>query len=157
MTYSHIDLSRLTPHVGAEIKGIDLSKPLSGPQVADINRAYTEFGVVVFRGQSLTPEQHIAAAQQFGPINVNRFFTPVEGYPQIAEVRKEPEHKANVGGLWHSDHSYDQAPAKASLLYARILPPIGGETLYSSNYAAYDALSEGLIPAAMSSATPAKR
>lgn len=142
--YQHIDVAPLTPFVGAEVSGVDFSRPLTGGQIADINRAYTELGVLVFRGQSLTPEQHIAAARQFGDINVNRFFRPVDGYPEIAEVRKEPHQKINIGGLWHTDHSYDQLPAKASLLYARELPPIGGDTLFSSVYAAYDTLSDGL-------------
>jgi taurine dioxygenase len=142
--YQHIDVAPLTPFVGAEVSGVDFSRPLPVGQIADINRAYTELGVLVFRGQSLTPEQHIAAARQFGDINVNRFFRPVDGYPEIAEVRKEPHQKINIGGLWHTDHSYDQLPAKASLLYARELPPIGGDTLFSSVYAAYDTLSDGL-------------
>lgn len=142
--YRHIDVAPLTPFVGAEVSGVDFSRPLSAGQIADINRAYTELGVLVFRGQNLTPEQHIAAARQFGDINVNRFFRPVDGYPEIAEVRKEPHQKINIGGIWHTDHSYDQRPAKASLLYARELPPVGGDTLFSSVYAAYDTLSDGL-------------
>lgn len=144
MSYRTISPQKLSPHVGAELPDIDLSRPLPPDQIAEINHAVAAFGVVVLRDQTLTPAQHIAAARQFGAININRFFTPVPGHPEIAEVRKEPAHRANVGGLWHSDHSYDQSPAKASLLYARTLPAVGGETLYSSNFAAYDCLSAGL-------------
>jgi taurine dioxygenase len=68
----------------------------------------------------------------------------VDGYPQIAEVRKEAGQKSNIGGAWHTDHSYDQVPAKGSLLYGREVPPVGGDTLFSSMYAAYEALSPGL-------------
>ena len=144
MSYTQIALTLQGPHVGAEVAGLDLSRPLTAAQVAEIGRAVAEHGVVVFRDQTLTPDQQIALARQFGTINVNRFFTPVPGHPEIAEVRKDPEHKANVGGLWHSDHSYDQEPAKASLLYALVLPEIGGDTLFSSNHAAYESLSDGL-------------
>ena len=101
-------------------------------------------GVVFFRDQHLTPEQHVAAAERFGPININRFFKHADGYPMIAEVRKEPDQKTNIGGGWHTDHSYDQAPALGSMLYAREVPPSGGDTLFASMYAAYDALSDGL-------------
>jgi taurine dioxygenase len=83
-------------------------------------------------------------AEQLGQINVNRFFTPVPDHPQIAEVRKEPNQSFNIGGGWHTDHSYDQIPALGSMLYARELPPAGGDTLYASMYAAYEALSDGM-------------
>ena len=97
-----------------------------------------------FRNQKLTPEAHIALAQGWGEINVNRFFTPVENYPQIAEVRKEPDQKFNIGGGWHTDHSYDQIPALGSLLYAKEVPTSGGDTLFAGCGAAFDTLSEGI-------------
>src|SRR6185312_11913594 len=100
--------------------------------------------VVFFRDQQLTPEQHVAAAERFGPININLFFKHADGYPMIAEVRKEPEQKSNIGGGWHTDHSYDPAPALGSMLYAREVPRSGGDTMFASMYAAYDALSDGL-------------
>jgi taurine dioxygenase len=130
--------------VGAEIDGVDLARPLSADTVDEIRHALFEFGVVFFRDQEITPEQHIAFARRFGEINVNRFFTPVNGYPMIAEVRKDPDQQLNIGGNWHTDHSYDVAPAMGSLLYAREVPETGGDTLFASMYAAYDALSDGL-------------
>jgi taurine dioxygenase len=130
--------------VGAEIEGLDLSRPLSGDALATVRSALFENGVIFFRDQRLTPEQHIAFAEQFAPININRFFAHAPGYPAIAEVRKEPEQKTNIGGGWHTDHSYDQVPALGSVLYAREVPPTGGDTLFASMYAAYDALSDGL-------------
>jgi taurine dioxygenase len=99
---------------------------------------------VFFRDQQLSPEQHIAFARCFGEIDVNRFFATVPGYPTIAEVRKEPEQQRNIGNGWHTDHSYDEAPALGSMLYAREVPKTGGDTLFASMYAAYDALSDGL-------------
>ena len=73
-------------------------------------------GLIFFRNQNLTPEDHIRFAEQWGKININRFFAKVEGYDQIAEVRKEPDQKGNIGGEWHTDHSYDQIPALGSIL-----------------------------------------
>jgi taurine dioxygenase len=130
--------------VGAEIGGIDLSRPLSDDAAATIRRAVADHGVAFFRDQALTPEQHIALARRFGPINVNRFFAHLDGFPEIALVSKEPHQTRNIGGGWHTDHSYDQLPAMGSLLYAREVPPTGGDTLFASMYAAYDALSDGL-------------
>ncbi|MEN6542702.1 TauD/TfdA family dioxygenase [Parvibaculum sp.] len=129
---------------GAEIGGIDLSRPLSEADRLTIRQAILDYGVVFFRDQNLTPEQHIAFAERFGPININRFFAHVPGYPQIAEVRKEPEQKINVGGGWHTDHSYDQIPALGSVLVARELPELGGDTIFANLALAYDALSDGL-------------
>jgi taurine dioxygenase len=129
---------------GAEIDGIDLSVPLCGATIAEIRGVLAQYGVVVFRDQTLTPEQHIATARRFGEINVNRFFAHADGYPEIALVAKEPDQTANIGGGWHTDHSYDTEPALGSMLYAREVPLCGGDTLFASMYAAYDALSDGL-------------
>ena len=144
MGYSQILVQPASPAVGAEIGGVDLGQPLSADTVDEIRHALFEFGVVFFRDQTLTPEQHVGFARRFGDINVNRFFKPVDGYPMIAEVRKEPDQQQNIGGNWHTDHSYDLAPALGSLLYAREVPDTGGDTLFASMYAAYAALSDGL-------------
>jgi taurine dioxygenase len=112
--------------------------------LAEIRHAFGEYGVIFFRDQQLTPEQHLAFARCFGGIDINRFFSTVPGYPMIAEVRKEPEQRRNIGNGWHTDHSYDVAPALGSMLYAREVPKTGGDTLFASMYAAYDALSDGL-------------
>jgi taurine dioxygenase len=129
---------------GAEIAGVDLGQSPSAATVESIRAALARYGVVVFREQNLTPEQHIAAARCFGALNVNRFFAHADGYPEIALVSKEPDQTANIGGGWHTDHSYDARPALGSMLYARQVPSSGGDTLFASMYAAYDALSDGL-------------
>jgi len=144
MTYDHILVAPLATQVGAEISGVDVATRPGEAVLAEIRRALGEYGVVFFREQRLTPEQHIAFARSFGDINVNRFFAAVPGYPMIAEVRKEPEQQRNIGNGWHTDHSYDEAPALGSMLYAREVPKTGGDTLFASMYAAYDALSDGL-------------
>ena len=143
-TWRTISVTPTSSGVGAEIGGVDIASGISDEQFLDIREAYGEYGVIFLRDQDITPEQHIAFAKRWGPININRFFKAVEGYPQIAELRKEPEQTANIGGMWHTDHSYDQVPAMGSILCARELPSSGGDTLFASMYAAHDALSDGL-------------
>ena len=142
--YQKIEVRPLSTALGAEIGGVDLGAGPDDEQFAEMRRAYHEHGVIFFRDQELTPEQHIAFAERWSAINVNRFFAPVEGYPMIAEVLKEPEHKDNIGGDWHTDHSYDSAPAMGSILYAHEVPELGGDTLFASMYQAFETLSDGL-------------
>jgi len=126
--------------VGAFVAGVNLSAPLDPSTAVTLRTALGDHGVLFFRDQDITPEQHIAFAEALAPIVINRFFTPVAGYPQIAEVRKEADQKNNIGGAWHADHSSDDIPATGSILVARTLPPTGGDTLFASMYAAYDSL-----------------
>ena len=144
MTYDCIRVEPLSTALGAEISGVELGKPPPESALAEIRHAFGEHGVIFFRDQQLTPEQHLAFARRFGGIDVNRFFTAVPGYPMIAEVRKEPDQRRNIGNGWHTDHSYDMAPAMGSMLYAREVPTTGGDTLFAGMYAAYEALSDGL-------------
>lgn len=128
---------------GAEILGIDL-QAMSNSQVEAIADAQASHGVVFFRNQTLTADDQLEVARRFGPINVNRFFTPVPEQPQVAMVLKEPHQEFNIGGGWHTDHSYDDAPALGSMLYALEVPGAGGDTLFANMYRAYEALSPGL-------------
>jgi taurine dioxygenase len=144
MNYDHIEVQPLSIALGTEIGGVDLAAPLAEPVFAEIRHAFGQYGVVFFRDQQLTPEQHLGFARRFGGIDINRFFATVPCYPMIAEVRKEPEQRRNIGNGWHTDHSYDPAPAMGSMLYAREVPKTGGDTLFAGMYAAYEALSDGL-------------
>jgi taurine dioxygenase len=143
-SYKTIQALPLTPALGAEISGIDIAAGVDDEQFAELRRAFVDFGVIFLRDQDITPEQHIAFAERWGKINVNRFFRAVDDYPLIAEVRKEADQKSNIGSAWHTDHSYDQCPAMGSILYAREVPSVGGDTMFASMYAACDALSDGL-------------
>ncbi|QSR20317.1 TauD/TfdA family dioxygenase [Novosphingobium sp. KA1] len=136
----------IRPHgrVGAEVLGIDLARPLSGEDFAAVRRAFADHGVIFFRDQSIDEAQHIAFARRWGAININRFFAAHPAYPEIALVVKEPDQQHNIGGGWHTDHSYDFEPALGSILAARELPPEGGATAFASMYAAYDGLPEKL-------------
>jgi taurine dioxygenase len=142
--YQTIEVRPLSTALGAEIRGIDLADGVGEAQFAEIRRAFGRHGAIFFPDQALAPEQHLAFAERWGAVNVNRFFRPVDGWPMIAEVRKEPDQKTNIGGAWHTDHSYDQVPALGSMLYAREVPDVGGDTMFASMYAAYETLSEGL-------------
>lgn len=138
---------KVTPYsnaVGALVENVDLREPLSEEDLSVLRRALADHGVVFLHGQDITPEQHIAFARRWADIDVNRFFKAVDGYPEIAEVRKEPEQKSNIGGGWHTDHSYDLVPAMGSILLAREVPPNGGDTLFASMERAFEGLSEGL-------------
>jgi taurine dioxygenase len=126
---------------GAEVLGVDLNN-LSDSEFAAVKKAYADYGVIFFRGQTLSEDQHIAFAKKFGEIDINKFFPHIDGYREIAKVGKEKEQKTNIGGGWHTDHSYDRIPAMGSILVARILPPSGGDTLFANMVAAYDTLDD---------------
>ncbi len=136
-----IEVVPITPAVGAEIYGVDLSRD---DHFETIHNAFIEHSVVVIHGLSLQPEDHLAFARRWGEINVNRFFTPLDGYPEIATVLKEPDQTRVIGGNWHTDHSYDEVPAMCSILYAVETPEVGGDTTFASMHAAYMALSDGM-------------
>ena len=142
--YSTITVTPISRFVGADIGYVDIADGISDEQFLEIRRAFVAHGVIFIRDQNLTPDQHIEFAKRWGEINVNRFFQAVDTHPIIAEVRKEANQKKNIGSTWHTDHSYDQIPAMGSILYAREVPKIGGDTLFSSMYAAYDYLSDGM-------------
>ena len=127
--------------LGAEITGVDI-KSLSDTEFESIRNAFAEHGVIFFRDQDTTEADHIAFAERFGDININRFFAAHPDFPQIALVAKEPDQKDNIGGGWHTDHSYDFEPALGSVLVARELPESGGDTMFASMYKAYESLPE---------------
>ena len=137
-----LDIKEIDGGVGAEIHGVDLQK-LSNSEFASIRDAFVKYGLIFFREQPISPEQHIEFAERWGEININRFFAKVEGYDQIAEVLKEKDQELNIGGAWHTDHSYDDIPAMGSILVAKEVPDQGGDTLFANMYKAYENLSDG--------------
>jgi len=126
-------------NLGVEIHGIDL-RTLSEKDFGEIKQHFAEQGVIFFRDQKIDEKDHIAFARRWGEININRFFAAHPDYPEIALVTKEPDQKENIGGGWHTDHSYDFIPALGSVLVARTLPKTGGDTLFASMYKAYETL-----------------
>jgi taurine dioxygenase len=138
-----LNIGPLSAHVGAELSDIDLRR-LNEESFNVIRDTVAQRGVLIVRDQELTPEDHIAFAKRWGGIDVNTYFPANGTFPEIAEVRKSEAQTVNIGGGWHTDHSYDQIPAMGSILLAREVPPVGGDTLFASMGAAYDSLSAGL-------------
>jgi taurine dioxygenase len=143
-----IRINRLSPVIGAEVLGVDLSAQIDDQQFIELRQAWLDAnGVLVIRDQELTPDQHIAFSQRFGELETHvlaDYLLP--GYPTIYRVSNKtkngkPLGRAKAGTYWHSDLSYMRNPAMASLLYAIEIPPLGGDTMFANMYAAYDTLS----------------
>ena len=135
---------RLAGALGAEIEAVDLAARLSPDAVAEIRRAFLEHQVIFFHDQPLTPAQFMAFAQYMGKPIEYPFVKGIEGFPKVIEVKKLEHERQNFGGIWHSDTAYLAEPPMGSMLLAREVPPYGGDTEFASQYAAYEALSEGL-------------
>ncbi len=136
-------VTRYSEGCGVLISDIQLAD-LSDTQLADLRTIFAEHGLLFFRDQDFSPQDHLQFAQRFGSIVVNKFFRATEEFPEIAEVRKEKDQHTNIGGGWHTDHSYDDIPAMGSILVARKLPETGGDTQFANLANAYDALSPKL-------------
>jgi taurine dioxygenase len=139
-----LSIRKVAGALGAEISGADLSADLPDGVIAQIRTALVEHQVIFFRDQSLSPEDQVAFGRRFGPLNIHPYVRGMDGYPEVMEIIKEPADRTNFGGGWHSDTSFLERPAIGSILYALELPEWGGDTLFSSQVAAYDALSPGL-------------
>jgi len=134
----------LSGAIGAEIVGVDLLIDTSAELVETIRKIWLEYGVIFFRNQPLDPAQFQQFAQRFGDIVEYPFVKGLPDYPMIIPVLKLAHERNNFGGIWHTDTAYLQAPPMATMLIAREVPPQGGDTLFASGYAAYEALSPGL-------------
>ncbi|HQR11296.1 MAG TPA: TauD/TfdA family dioxygenase [Casimicrobiaceae bacterium] len=139
----------LSPGFGVEID-VDLSKPLSAADFADVERAFFAGQVLALRGQKLTAGQFAAFAARFGPPQphvIDQFHHPED--PNIlilSNVKKDgkPTGLQDAGSYFHTDYSYLQVPARATTLYSRVVPKVGGDTLFANQQAAYDDLSEAM-------------
>jgi taurine dioxygenase len=143
MTYASIQVEKLTPHAGAEIRGVDLSQPLDERTFKEIHAALIDNGVIFFRDQHLTPDQQKAFGRLFGELHMHPA-APRElpEHPEILVIHADEKSKHVAGENWHSDVSCDLEPPMGSILYMHELPPVGGDTLFASMYAAYEGLSE---------------
>jgi taurine dioxygenase len=143
MSYQAIEVAPLEPNIGAEIHGVDLAQPLDERTFKEIHDALIEHQVIFFRDQVLTPEQHKAFGRRFGELHVHPAAPGlVEGHPEILVIKADEKSKRVAGEEWHSDVSCDPEPPMGSILYMHELPPVGGDTLFASMYAAYEALSD---------------
>jgi taurine dioxygenase len=132
----------LSGAIGAEIQGVDLGGDLSDGMVAALRQALLDHLVIFFRDQDLPPDRLLALAKRFGTPNEYPFVKGLDGTPEVIAVTKLPDETVNFGGVWHSDTTYLQEPPMATLLVAREVPPLGGDTLFANQYLAYESLSE---------------
>jgi taurine dioxygenase len=131
----------MTPTIGAEVEGIDLSRPLDASTVSALRRALLDWKVLFFRDQDITTDQHLAFARNFGDLEVHPFAPQKPGYPEVLAIT----HDANSRGkenTWHSDVTWRLEPSLGSILRALEIPPVGGDTLFADMYAAYDGLKD---------------
>lgn len=127
---------------GARVVGVDLSRPLAGPDLQAVKSAFARHSVLWFPDQPMDHDALEAFSLQFGPFGWDPYVEPLEARPHIVEVRRDPNETSNpFGGGWHSDWSFQEAPPSASILHAKVVPPVGGDTLFTDCTAAYEALS----------------
>jgi len=144
MTSGHVEISRLSGAIGAEISGVDLSSPLSNQARDEIHCAFLDHHMIYFRDQTLSAAEQVDAAQLFGKPIIYPYLSGVDGTPEAHELIKTPDDTMNFGGVWHSDTTYKPEPDAATLLYACEVPAAGGDTLFTNTARAYEALSNGM-------------
>jgi taurine dioxygenase len=147
MAYQRITVSRFAGACGAEIGGVDLTRPLDDETVAEIRRAIVDNLCVFFRGQGgMTDADQARFVRYFGAFGREPFVEGEETHPNVIAVVKEADEggKPNFGGNWHSDWSFLETPPAFTFLRALELPPYGGDTMFASQYLAYESLSAGL-------------
>ena len=136
-------LEILTPAIGARITGVDLSTPLHDPDIAAIRKLFLTHRVIFFENQNLSPQQHRDFAAQFGAFELHPFYQAHPGVPELV-VLDTGTHSPTDNDHWHTDMTYSREPPMAGLLYSRLIPPHGGDTLWADMHAAYLALSGSL-------------
>jgi taurine dioxygenase len=141
---STIEVRPVSGALGAEISGVDLSQDLDPSIVDELKDAFHENLVVFFRDQPISSDRFLTFAGLFGEVIPYPMVKGLDDYPNIVPVLKLPEETANFGGIWHTDTAYLEYPPMGSMLIARELPPMGGDTLWSNMYLAYEALSDGM-------------
>lgn len=134
----------LTRHIGAEISGIDITQPLQESQIRELQRALAEHQVLFFRDQPFTLEAQKNFGRYFGPLHIHPGAPSPAGHPEILRIHADAESRYVAGENWHSDVSCDAEPPLGSILHLHTVPPQGGDTLFASGYAAYEALSDRL-------------
>jgi taurine dioxygenase len=140
-----LSIKKLTPSIGATISDIDLSTELSEGKIKSITTALLEYQVLFFRDQDLSIEQQKAFARRFGPLHMHPAPLHIlEGHPDVLLIQADGNSTQVAGHEWHSDVSCDPEPPLGSVLYLKEVPSNGGDTLFASMYAAYEALSSSL-------------
>ena len=140
--YSVITVVSQESNFGATITGVDLARPLPEAVLAEVRRAWAQYAVVCFPDQPLTHDQLEAFTLQIGPFGVDPYIKAMPDHPHILELRREADEKAvNFGAAWHSDWSFQECPPAGTILHAKVVPPVGGDTLFADGYRAWESLS----------------
>ncbi len=139
--YETITVDKLTPIIGAEIGGVDLAR-LTNRQFDEIHRALAENSVIFFRDQTLGQDEHLDFGRRFGPLHLHPAAPHEPGKPELMIIHADRDSPRANGEGWHTDVSCDVEPPMGSILYIKTCPPKGGDTLFASMYAAYEALSD---------------
>ncbi len=132
---------QLAGAIGLELNGIDLNS-FDDADTASFRSKLVEHHVVVVRNQAMTPQQQVDFGHRFGDLDTHPFVEGSPQHPEIIDIITEPDDRANFGGGWHTDVTFLAEPDLGSILYGIEIPPFGGDTLFASQHAAYDALSE---------------
>lgn len=135
-------VSPLASALGADVSGLDVSTLRDLPE--PLNAAFLDRKVLAIRNQSLHPDSLLAFSKLWGEVHFYPYMTGLPEQPEVFEIVAAPDAKRVFGNRWHSDQMYDANPVKATLLYARDLPPVGGDTIFTDLEKAYDALSDGM-------------
>ncbi len=141
MPYDRITVRPVTASIGAEIEGVDLSRPLDDATFSEVRQALLEYCVIFFRNQELDYDSHKAFGRLFGELHVHPALPSPDGHPEILPIHADENSTYIAGERWHSDVSCDAEPPLGSILHLHTVPEYGGDTLFSNMYAAYDALS----------------
>jgi taurine dioxygenase len=136
-----ITISRLTPALGAIVEGVTLSDELPQPEIGRLGELLVEHQILFFRRQLITPQQQCRFAKRFGELHVHPIYPVLPELPEIMVIDTHEDFLPDNDN-WHTDVTFSQTPPMAGILAAKQLPTVGGDTLWSSNLAAYDALSE---------------
>ncbi len=142
--YGSIEVKPLAGAMGAEIIGVDLARPLANEQLKDIHQAFLDHLMIYFRDQDITPETQVRLANHFGKPAIYPFLKGLDGFPEVNALIRSPDDKKVFGGTWHSDTAYKERPDLGTLLYAVEVPEVGGDTMFSNTYKAYETLSTGM-------------
>ena len=140
--YETLQVSPSTLRIGAEISGIDLTRPLGDQQFSELHDAMTRYQVLFFRDQPIDHDSHKALGRLFGPLAIHSGVAGLVDHPEIVAIHADADSKYVAGENWHSDLTCNAEPPMGSILYIKQCPPRGGDTLFANMYAAYDALSD---------------
>jgi len=145
MSYETFNITGMSPACGGIIEGVDLSKVLSNQQFDEIYDAVVDRVVIIFRNQDLSPSQHVAFARRFGQPQAAAVsgFEKNKDYPEIDNLDYDEERPPHVTkDLWHTDFAGRERPTWGTVIFAREIPPEGGDTIWVNSVAAYEGLSE---------------